>query len=195
MRATRELAKDLGASLEVSKPLFEKLSHWEASLPPQLKVDASFRPPDKCYFHISSAAYLRVACLTLNVYIYRALMRPLSGVAIAGGAIPDINPPGQRESSSSRTSININTRLQDTTEYVRTGAIDCVKRILEIIRKFDSLDRISFWSSCECALARFFYQICESFGSDMRYILCRVSDVFFIYINLYCSPFDPVSYH
>lgn len=141
--------------MDVSKPLFEKLSHWEDSLPPQLKVDASFRPPDKCYFHLSSAAYLRVAYLTLNVYIHRALMRPLGCVATAAAASPDINPPSRRESSSTGNSISTHTRLQDTTESIRIAGVGCAKRILELTRKLDSLDRISFWSSCKCALARF----------------------------------------
>ncbi|KAH8687035.1 fungal-specific transcription factor domain-containing protein [Ilyonectria robusta] len=79
--AAKRLAHDFLATLTAAEPLLEKLDEWKRGLPTQLspynKCDVDSRP----YFHSGSAAHLKLAFLTLEVLVYRALMRPLDNLA------------------------------------------------------------------------------------------------------------------
>ncbi|KAH7120597.1 fungal-specific transcription factor domain-containing protein [Dactylonectria macrodidyma] len=79
IRATQALADNLDASVKTIRPLREELTLWYAKLPASLKSHKKSDPERTAPITPSSAACLRFAYLTLEVLLYRALLRPLGG--------------------------------------------------------------------------------------------------------------------
>ncbi|KAH7139686.1 fungal-specific transcription factor domain-containing protein [Dactylonectria estremocensis] len=79
IRATQALADNLDASIRTIRPLREELTLWYAKLPTSLKSHKISDPERTAPIIPSSAACLRFAYLTLEVLLYRALLRPLGG--------------------------------------------------------------------------------------------------------------------
>ncbi|KAL3444612.1 hypothetical protein BJX65DRAFT_310798 [Aspergillus insuetus] len=78
LKATSRLANDLTLSLSVAKPLRTRLNEWYSALPDQYKLTQdTTSSPQRNSSSLKTAAYLRLSYLTLELFIYRALLRPI----------------------------------------------------------------------------------------------------------------------
>ncbi|KAJ9132077.1 Transcription factor [Pleurostoma richardsiae] len=78
LMASKRLADDFKASLVVGRSLLERIRQWKSRLPAYKMSDETPTQRDRDYFHSGSSAQLRLACLTLEILVYRAMLRPLS---------------------------------------------------------------------------------------------------------------------
>ena len=79
--ASLRLSTDFDATLRIANDLLHELDTWKLGLPqalhPESRTDVNSRP----YFHSASGAHLKLAALTLEVLIYRAIWRCTNGKA------------------------------------------------------------------------------------------------------------------
>ncbi|KAL2812918.1 hypothetical protein BDW59DRAFT_35404 [Aspergillus cavernicola] len=146
LRATSLLSKDLHSSLNVARPLRIRLDEWYSALPQQYKIQQdstssmSFDNPRPRF-----AAYLRLSYLTLELLIYRALLRPL------GSTVPEstgVLQPTNHESTVQQCEDLVDDNGVDTAvEATCVAAEGCAALIVSYVAALKSRDFNSFWFS------------------------------------------------
>ncbi|KAH7020690.1 fungal-specific transcription factor domain-containing protein [Microdochium trichocladiopsis] len=93
IRATRRVAHDIEASMATVRPLRAELVCWYSQLPSQLRLQSrSCGDGDRSTpASPNSAACFRFAYLTLEVLLYRALLRPLGSLDLEHDGDEDMN--------------------------------------------------------------------------------------------------------
>ncbi|KAL4889644.1 fungal-specific transcription factor domain-containing protein [Aspergillus ambiguus] len=75
LRAAQRLSSNFNSTLEVARPLLQKLKEWYSLLPSSLKQRA--RPTAAIDEPFSPSSCLRFGYVLLEIYIFRALLRPM----------------------------------------------------------------------------------------------------------------------
>ncbi|KAK1721434.1 fungal-specific transcription factor domain-containing protein, partial [Colletotrichum acutatum] len=145
IRATERLADDLIGSIRAIKPLREELKLWYAGLPLYLKTPR-LDPESAAPAAPSSAACLKFAYLTLEILLYRALLRPLGNIDLEdiSNAVP------QTEHVRSDSDANITERepgegLQNEIELIICAAENCARIVSTFTVELMSWDFAGFW--------------------------------------------------
>lgn len=164
IRATQYLADNLDASIKTIRPLREELALWYAKLPASLKSPRKSDPERTAPIAPSSAACLRFAYLTLEILLYRALLRPLGG-ADFGDDVPDAQSREQAMYESSAPTL-FDTQLlprdperlagnrkeqhssfRDQAEPIISAAEKCAALVTNFTVELMSWDFAGFWYS------------------------------------------------
>lgn len=158
VRATAQLADNLDESVKAIKPLREELALWYAGLPMALKSPKA-DPERTTPIEPSSAACLRFAYLTLEVLLYRALLRPLGAVDLEdanvhGEANTDLY--GELWPESQDFCIDTEQRangqeqhdgFRDQAELIISAAEKCATIVTNFTVELMSWDFAGFWHS------------------------------------------------
>ncbi|RAH86870.1 fungal-specific transcription factor domain protein [Aspergillus japonicus CBS 114.51] len=75
LRSAQRLCSDFHATLETARPLLQKLKEWSEHLPASLRQQT--RPTNTMERVSSQLGCLRFACILLEVFVFRALLRPM----------------------------------------------------------------------------------------------------------------------
>jgi hypothetical protein len=138
LRATRKCASDFKLSFETAKSLLQRIENWDREVPSYLRRDAARQPiAVKTTFHSYSSAYLRLACLTLEVLVHRAVFRSMK--TASGGPSVDLLP----------NSVQPPTWQQDYLREARHKAKTTLMRLISFAQGLSCKDANSFWHSCE----------------------------------------------
>ncbi|OAP56818.1 hypothetical protein AYL99_08930 [Fonsecaea erecta] len=78
LRAARQLSHDFDASLAKAQPIRLRLKAWYAALPASLQIRKSLMLDETGFAELESNSALHFAYLTLEVLLYRALLRPMN---------------------------------------------------------------------------------------------------------------------
>lgn len=150
LRATCELSRDFAASLQVARPLLQRLKHWHTQLPRYLKLDSRIQPAGrKQGIHICSGAYLKLAFLSVEVLVYRALLRPLGGTPEdIRGHTSNQRDPASANGKSTYTPDDLPEDEPFDIKAARITALDMLERAISFAQGLTSHDRNSFWYSC-----------------------------------------------
>ncbi|CAG9990129.1 unnamed protein product [Clonostachys byssicola] len=137
VRSSARTAKNLEASLGSGKELQTRLESWRDSLPADIKSQAStlveaerFEGPLwpghlLCILNARGSFYL--AFLTVEITLYRALLRPVANLA--------------------ETAVNFSRAEEDGAKTVILGAMACVKEAVEFVESLRDIDWDAFWHS------------------------------------------------
>jgi len=132
IRTTRRLAHDVEASMAAVRPLRAELLCWYSQLPPQLQlqsrssVDGDVSAPASP----NSAACFRFAYLTLEVLLYRALLRPLSGLDLEHDGDGDLH--------------GVDTVALEAAEAIISAAEKCARLVIDFAATLMSWDFAGF---------------------------------------------------
>jgi hypothetical protein len=162
IRATAQLADNLDESVKAIKPLREELALWYTGLPMSLKSPKT-DPERTTPIEPSSAACLRFAYLTLEVLLYRALLRPLGAVELEDGANvhggEQANPSlyGELWPETQDFCVDAEQRangqeqrdgFRDQAELIISAAEKCATIVTNFTVELMSWDFAGFWYSC-----------------------------------------------
>ncbi|EED19110.1 conserved hypothetical protein [Talaromyces stipitatus ATCC 10500] len=78
LRASQKMCQDFRISINAARPIREELQAWYASLPDSLRIK---QKPENSYQntpHIEGVSSLHFAYLILELFVYRAILRPLA---------------------------------------------------------------------------------------------------------------------
>ncbi|KAF9887206.1 hypothetical protein FE257_010460 [Aspergillus nanangensis] len=158
LRSAQRLSCDFHASLEIARVLLDKLKTWHTLSP------VSLQPQDTMFTNSEDAASqvsgLRFAYVLLEVFIFRALLRPIVRSATPP---PLIEEPDSLAIFTTQLN-NYITQLNDHDEVEPTLAIDlsdensvasamlkeaenCAARMLRVVMRMTSSGEAGFWHS------------------------------------------------
>ncbi|KIW63823.1 hypothetical protein PV04_08795 [Phialophora macrospora] len=133
IQAVRCLADNLTRSVEKVKPLRERLTVWYRSLPSSLQMfreSTGTAVPD----FINSNACLHFAYMVVEILVYRALVRPLGGLAL-----DEQQKPGQHDEPFRSFLAHA--------EAILAAAENCASLISTYVERLASRDFAGFWYS------------------------------------------------
>ncbi|GKZ86244.1 hypothetical protein AnigIFM56816_001296 [Aspergillus niger] len=156
LKASQRLSPDFHATLEIARPLLQKLKEWYAHSP------VSVRQPDHLPTTMDSiycqSNCLRFACILLEVFVFRALLRPM---------VRSAAPPPLLEESFETTEFtnqfnDLLAQLFDADEIEPSMAIDmsdengmgnavlraadnCAAKVIRLVMRMTTSDLSSFW--------------------------------------------------
>lgn len=159
LKASQRLSPDFHATLEIARPLLQKLKEWYAHSP------VSVRQPDHLPTTMDSiycqSNCLRFACILLEVFVFRALLRPM---------VRSAAPPPLLEESFETTEFtnqfnDLLAQLFDADEIEPSMAIDmsdengmgnavlraadnCAAKVIRLVMRMTTSDLSSFWYRC-----------------------------------------------
>ncbi|KAL3705791.1 hypothetical protein TMatcc_006800 [Talaromyces marneffei ATCC 18224] len=152
MGATKRLATNFSASLVAGKELLEKLHHWRSRTPIQMAPENGLDAEPRFCFHAGSSSHLKLACLTLETLIWRAITRPLSNLVARETYLSDA------ESTAPKNDIRVD-HIPSMTEIVGENPINfeetyrnCLNsanRTLGYAQRLGSYDCNGFSYSCK----------------------------------------------
>lgn len=143
LRASRRLAHDFDLSLQTAKPLREQLRKFYASLPQSLhlkKRNGDIATPTG-NATLDGTSCLHFAYLTLEVLLYRAILRPLGRKIPRSGVVTDGTNP------SKQGDIQLDASMSAAEVATRTAAGTCARLVISFTAALDSGDFGSFWYS------------------------------------------------
>ncbi|KXH33682.1 fungal specific transcription factor [Colletotrichum nymphaeae SA-01] len=145
IRATEKLADDLAGSIRAIKPLREELKLWYTGLPIYLntpKVDPERTAPAAP----SSAACLKFAYLTLEILLYRALLRPLGSIDLedVSNAVP-LTEHLRNDLDANITAQEPDEGLRNEIELIICAAENCARIVSTFTVELMSWDFAGFW--------------------------------------------------
>ncbi|KAK1471405.1 fungal specific transcription factor [Colletotrichum tamarilloi] len=145
IRATEKLADDLAGSIRAIKPLREELKLWYASLPIYLKTP-KIDPERVAPAAPSSAACLKFAYLTLEILLYRALLRPLGKIdlEVVSNAVSQTDDLCS-SSDANMTGPELGESLRNEIELIICAAENCARIISTFTVELMSWDFAGFW--------------------------------------------------
>ncbi|KAL4412927.1 fungal specific transcription factor [Colletotrichum abscissum] len=149
IRATEKLADDLAGSIRAIKPLREELKLWYASLPIYLKTP-KIDPERVAPAAPSSAACLKFAYLTLEILLYRALLRPLGKIdlEVVSNAVSQTDDLCS-SSDANMTGPELGESLRNEIELIICAAENCARIISTFTVELMSWDFAGFWYACK----------------------------------------------
>ncbi|KAH6670108.1 fungal-specific transcription factor domain-containing protein [Halenospora varia] len=124
--ASRRTSKDFNHSLELARPLRNRLKAWNDSLPPTMALRQPDRVDSRGLTRLSGNSSLSLAYIVATMTLFRALMRPLENLT-------------QGEEEDQRMTMSRNA--------VRTGAKECAKEVVEFVEGLSRGALDAFWHS------------------------------------------------
>lgn len=138
--AIRRRSGDFRGTLAVGVRLLAQLRNWKKDLPPHMATHGlSNIGEHRDYFHPGSATNIKLAYLTIEVLIYRAVLRSLPTAedpSYSGTEIQD------QQSQSGGDLVFI-------LETYR-GAVEVAQRVSNFVQRIGPYDRNSLYYTCEC---------------------------------------------
>lgn len=153
LAASRRCAGDFGTSLSIGKRLLADVRDWKRNLPAHMVAESQPRSSEsRDYFHPGSATQIKLACLTLEVLIYRAVLRSIPPAPAPRNNIPRPAAEERGGPSYAGTQRRQEQEQDDVAPVLETfrGAIDVVQRASTFAHRLGSYDRNSLFYSCEC---------------------------------------------
>ncbi|KAK9422899.1 putative Zn(2)-C6 fungal-type domain-containing protein [Seiridium unicorne] len=172
LSAIKRVGNDFGAAVTVCQRLLAGIQNWKKSLPAYMVMET--RPGsfgDRDYFHPGSATQIKLAILTAEVLVYKAMLRPLPSFLASRGvhrgsqrpttsehqADSALPPDGQAHSHNYQDQLPYNN--PDTVLETFRGAIDVAQRASSFACQLSSYDRNSLFYSwtqnCFAAISNF----------------------------------------
>ena len=189
LKASQRLANDMIASIQVARPLLERLEAWRSSSAEygHLPEDPSDTNPTA-----ASRSSLHFTYHLLVIYVYRALLRPMVR-SMTPPHIIDLEEPIVFDNSLDLADFNwdvpwltnitpfpaTNVADDSTAEVVEDitrSATECAAGMINRVRRFSFGDLSSFWHSCKFILP---LHGCDNFlvSIDMLTLqFCRVTN-------------------
>ncbi|KAL1878851.1 hypothetical protein Plec18167_004146 [Paecilomyces lecythidis] len=140
VRTTAELSTDIRASLETVRPLRGRLSRWYSSLPESLRLRKIFES-EPSIEEVGLTAPVHFAYLTLELYLYRAVLRPLARKGPAGPQCVAL------DNSATQEDFAIEPDIRAGAEAVIDAAERCAEVVIEFVTNLNSSDFCGFWYS------------------------------------------------
>ena len=177
LKASQRLANDMSTSVQVARPLLEKLEVWRNSTAGygHLPDDASDPNSDSS----GSRSSLRFAYHILVIYVYRALLRPqvqsmtpphiidLEEPIVFDGSLDladfDWGVPGPTSTTPFPAATAADDSRTKVVEDITRAAAECAAGTISCVRRFSFGDLSSFWHSCKSSSALYIFLV----SSDM----------------------------
>jgi hypothetical protein len=156
LAATRRYAGDFDGSVATGQRLLTRLREWRANLPPHMTLESVAGTQGKRqYYHPGSATHVKLAHLTLEVLIYRAMLRPLPATFTAsGGESDNVRSSLRGYARCCQHSQEPQHQHEDFASIVGTfrGAIAAAQCASSFAHRLGSYDRNSLYYSCKYLL-------------------------------------------
>ncbi|OJJ66139.1 hypothetical protein ASPBRDRAFT_430191 [Aspergillus brasiliensis CBS 101740] len=156
LRASQRLSSDFHATLAIARPLLQKLKDWYALAP------VSIRQPDHLPATMDSiycqSNCLRFACILLEVFVFRALLRPM----VRSAAPPPLLEETFEITEFTNQFNDLLAQLFEADEIEPSMAIDmsdenglgnavlraadnCAAKVIRLVMRMTTSDLSSFW--------------------------------------------------
>jgi hypothetical protein len=166
LRASQKLSVDMGTSIQVARPLLERLEAWRSSLAEY--EDLPDEPSDAPRGSAGTRSSLHFSYHLLVIYVYRALFRPMVQ-SMTPPHVIDLEEPIVFDASLDLADFNWGTPgLTNTTPFPAADAADdsrtevveditraaaaCAAGMINRVRRLSFGDLSSFWHSCKFSL-------------------------------------------
>lgn len=158
LRAARLLSHDFDASLTTAQPIRLRLKTWYSALPASLQIRKSSMLDETGFAELESNSALHFAYLTLEVLLYRALLRPMNLRRVANPAANAAHSAGNDPSGDynmsdgsppSRSPSDVVGDNREAAEAVIVAAEKCARIVTDFTAGLDSQKfSAGFWYSC-----------------------------------------------
>ncbi|KAF3009398.1 hypothetical protein E8E14_009356 [Neopestalotiopsis sp. 37M] len=136
--AIRKCSGHFAETLDIGLTLLADLQRWKKELPPHITTHSlSNIRENRNYFHPGSATNIKLAYLTIEVLIYRAILRSLPSKPITGGRD---SAPAQRHDGATPDGES-----PDSVLGTYRAAINVMQRISGFVERLGSYDRNSLY--------------------------------------------------
>jgi hypothetical protein len=163
LRASQKLSVDMGTSIQVARPLLERLEAWRSSLAEYSRLPDV--PSDITSGKAETCSSLHFAYHILVIYVYRALFRPMVQNSTPPHVI-DLEEPIIFDSSLDLADFNWGTPgLANATPFpapdaaddsrtkivedITRAAAECAAGMINRVRRLSFSDLSGFWHSCK----------------------------------------------
>ncbi|KAJ9252879.1 transcriptional regulator family: Fungal Specific TF [Paecilomyces variotii] len=140
VRTIGELSTNIRGSLETVRPVRGQLSRWYASLPESLRLRKIFES-EPSIEEVGLTAPVHFAYLTLELYLYRAVLRPLARSGPTGPQCVAL------DNSATQDDFAIDPDIRAGAEAVIDAAERCAEVVIEFVTNLNSSDFCGFWYS------------------------------------------------
>ncbi|KAF5004709.1 hypothetical protein FDECE_8820 [Fusarium decemcellulare] len=144
LKASKQLATDFDLSLQAARPFRTQLTDWYSALPRHYQIlQVSDAPMTRHRRGPNTAAYLQLSYLTLELLIYRALIRPTGGVVPKEAS----EPRDEAQNQDADAQSPLENQPHPALDAVLNAAEDCARLITTCTSDLTSRDLSSFWFS------------------------------------------------
>lgn len=201
LRATRRLQNDFSSSLQAAKPLRQSLQAWYQDLPADLQMNKRNGSGESLQQDLGSIAAFHLAYLSLELLLYRAILRPLGrhrkseGSDIAGAtlsvgsATPSVTQPWLDQNLGD---------LKEAMSVTYAAAYNCARLWNNFAASLDANDFGGFWYSW--SRIGFAHQsnfvallIAQSYTDDMKRDALKIADTWRNTLRVQSKSFDQMS--
>lgn len=158
------MSEDFWASINAARPIREELQAWYMSLPKSLRIKTR---EESTHFKIERGAVssLHFAYLTLELFVYRAILRPLARSPPPPPIIADDNDSQAMvwlledlgcdgHGLDQLPAVDVS-KFGDAAEATLNAAEKCAGIIVNFIGALEPKDFDAFWYPCEFYLVKF----------------------------------------
>lgn len=150
LRASRRLQNDFSSSLQAAKPLRQSLQSWYQGLPADLQMNKRNGPGENLERDFGSIAAFHLAYLSLELLLYRAILRPLGKHRRSDGSDIAGTAPSVGSATPSVTQPWLDQNLGDLKEAMTAtyaAAYNCARLWNTFAAGLNANDFGGFWYS------------------------------------------------
>lgn len=154
--AVRKLSRDPALCLPICRDLLDAISGWRSRIPARMAMEHTIDPDSRDYFHPGSSSHLKLASLTLEALVYRALLRPvLDSVSRQKPNHSSTTYQAPQNSSEQTNTPRVAADLELDPQMIHTlhDLIALMSRAIAFAQNLTPYDMNSFCYSCESAWA------------------------------------------
>jgi hypothetical protein len=163
LRASQKLSVDMGTSIQVARPLLEKLEAWRSSSAESGHLPDD--PPEATSGNIGPRSSMHFAYRLLVIYVYRALFRPMVQSMTPPHVIDLEEPlvfnntldladfnwsaPGLTNTTPFPAPDTADDSRMKVVEDITRAAAECAAGMISHVRRLSFRDLSGFWHSCK----------------------------------------------
>ena len=140
LSVTKDLAKHPSTDMRTCHGLLGALHDWRSKLPPRMAIEHVSIHARRDYFHAGSSSHLKLASLTVEIYIYRSLLRSITEA---------VSLHRHSSSSSSENITCSHPELEPELVQVFQASVALVERASNFAQSLTTYDLNSLCFSCK----------------------------------------------
>lgn len=178
LRASQRMCEDFRISINAARPIREELQTWYASLPESLRIKQKHQNNYQNTPRIEGVSSLHFAYLILELFVYRAILRPLARSPPPPPIADDKNPRdiawlledlGYDGQGLDQLPVVDFSELGDAAEATLNAAEKCAGIIVNFVGALTPVDFDTFWYPCESSMITFMRQLLISTGTRISF--------------------------
>jgi hypothetical protein len=178
LKASQRMCEDFRISINAARPIREELQAWYASLPESLRIKQKHENNHQNTPRIEGVSSLHFAYLILELFVYRAILRPLARSPPPPPIADDKDPQdiawlledlGYDGQGLDQLPVVDFSELGDAAEATLNAAEKCAGIIVNFVGALTPVDFDTFWYPCESLMITYMRQLLTSTGTRISF--------------------------